>query len=94
MHPLNLFTFNLRILSMWMDTQTVMTLRLMGLSGAIPARRGETRRMVAEKGPAMGRAYAAGVQATMAGKRPDEIVDATLAPLGRRVRANRKRLLK
>ncbi|MGC1497170.1 MAG: antifreeze protein [Sulfitobacter sp.] len=79
--------------SLMLDTQTVMTLRLMGVSGAIPARRGEND-MVAEKAPAMVDAFTAGAKAAMAGNTPDQIMSAAIKPLSQKVRANRKRLTK
>ncbi len=76
------------------DTHTVMALRLMGMSGAIPARADENYVMMAEKGPAMLKALAAGNAALMAGKSPDRVMSAVIRPLARKVSANRKRLMK
>ncbi len=94
MSPFDLLNFNLRLTALIVDTQTVMALRIWGMSGALPQRPGENLRMVQEKGPAMLKAFAAGSTALMAGKRPDQVVDAALAPLSRKVRSNRKRLLR
>ena len=94
MNPLAFFSLQTQVTELMVDTQTVMTLRLMGMSGAIPARHGENDRMVAEKGPAMADAYAAGAKAMMAGSTPDQVMSAAMAPLSKKVRANRKRLMK
>ena len=94
MNPFAMLNLQTQMTELMLDTQTVMTLRLMGMSGAIPARRGENNRMVAEKAPAMADAYAAGAKAAMAGNTPDQIMSAVMAPLGKKVRANRKRLMK
>jgi hypothetical protein len=94
MNPLSILTLQSQFAALMLETQTVMALRIMGMSGAIPSRRGENSRMVAEKGPAMLKSMAAGTKAAMAGKQPDEIMTAAMAPLSRKVRANRKRLMK
>tara|TARA_R110000787_G_scaffold63708_2_gene144412 strand:+ start:935 stop:1219 length:285 start_codon:yes stop_codon:yes gene_type:complete len=94
MNPFAMLNLQTQMTELMLDTQTVMTLRLMGMGGAIPARRGENNRMVAEKAPAMADAYAAGAKAAMAGNTPDQIMSAVMAPLGKKVRANRKRLMK
>lgn len=92
--PFALLSLNMQTATLICETQTVMALRLMGMSGTIPARRGENKRMVAEKTPAMIDAYAAATKATLAGKRPDQIMSDAMKPLSRKVRANRKRLMK
>ncbi len=94
MTPLAYMDLNTQITRLMLDTQTVMTLRLMGMSGAIPALRGENELMVAEKAPAMADAYAAGAKAAMSGRSPDQIISAVLAPISKKVRANRLRLMK
>ncbi|MDF3384381.1 MULTISPECIES: antifreeze protein [Sulfitobacter] len=94
MTPFALFALQSQIAALAVETQIVMSLRLLGMAGALPARPGESNRMVAEKGPAMVKAFTAGTQAMMLGKRPDQIMDASLAPLARKVRQNRKRLMK
>ena len=92
MSPFDLMNFNLRLAALAVDTQTVMALRIWGMSGALPQRPGENLRMVQEKGPAMVKAFAAASTALMAGKRLDQVVDAALLPLSRKVRSNRRRL--
>lgn len=92
MTPHALFDVQMKWTTLMLEAQTVMALRLMAMSGMIPARPGETTRMVAEKGPAMGRAFADATEAMMRGKNPDEIMIAAMAPIGRKVRSNRKRL--
>ncbi|MCX7560379.1 antifreeze protein [Sulfitobacter sp. F26204] len=89
-----LFTLQLRIAQLMAETQTVMALRLLAMSGAIPAKRGENERMVEEKGVAMASAFAAGVTEMMKGRRPDQIMSAAMAPISRKVSSNRKRLMK
>jgi hypothetical protein len=94
MNPLALLSLQSQITELMLNTQTVMTLRILGMSGAIPARRGENNRMVAEKAPALAKAYAAATKAAMSGSTPDQIMSAAMVPLSKKVRANRKRLLK
>lgn len=88
----DLFNLQLRLVTLMVEAQSVMSLRLMGMSGMIPAHRGENARMFHEKGTAMTNAYAAATQAMIAGGRPDQVLSAAIAPVGARVRANRKRL--
>jgi hypothetical protein len=94
MNPFAMLNLQAQMTALALDTQAVMALRLMAMSGAIPARRGENDRMVNEKAPAMADAYAAATKAVMAGKSPDMIISAAIAPLTKKVRANRKRLMK
>jgi hypothetical protein len=94
MFPSELFSLQLKMTTLMAETQTVMALRLLGMSGAIPAKHGENERMVDEKGPAMAKAFAAGTKAMMAGQRPDQIMSAAMAPVSKRVTSNRKRLMK
>lgn len=80
-------------LALWttaVEAQTVMALRLLGLWGVLPARRGEDRRMVAEKAPAFARAALASAAALHQG--PVAAAEAALRPIGRRTRANARRL--
>ena len=94
MNPFALFAIQSQLASLAVETQIVMSLRILAMAGALPARPGENNRMVAEKGPAMAKAFHAGTQAAMSGKTPDQIMNASLAPLARKVRQNRKRLMK
>ena len=94
MNPFALLAMNMQLTSLICEAQTVATLRVMGMSGAIPARKGENSRMISEKSTAMIDAYAAGAKAAMAGESPDKIMSAAMAPVARKVKANRKRLMK
>ena len=76
------------------ETQTVMTLRLMGMAGVWPVAPGENNRMIFEKAPAFARAQLAMTRAALSGARPDQIIAAGLKPLGRKTGANSRRLLK
>ncbi|MFD2740540.1 antifreeze protein [Sulfitobacter aestuarii] len=94
MSPFTLFDLNLRMTALMLDTQAVIALRLLAIGGILPARRGENQRMLAEKAPAWNEAWSAATSAMLAGQRPDQVLAASMAPLGRKVRANRKRLSK
>jgi hypothetical protein len=94
MNPLKLMTLNTQFASLMLDTQAVMALRIMGMAGALPHARTENARMMDEKGPAMTKAFQAATKAAMAGKSPDQIMTAAMAPVSKKVRANRKRLMK
>lgn len=92
MTPEQMMKLNASIAKLMMDTHTVMTLRVMGMAGAIPAASDENTRMVHEKGPAFSEAMTAATKAAMSGKRPDQIMAASIKPLQRKVSSNRKRL--
>lgn len=94
MSPFNFLAAQTRFATFVIETQTVMALRLMGLSGALPARPGETERMFSEKPMAFFDAQTAGLKAMISGKSPDQIFDAAMKPLSRKVSANRRRLLR
>lgn len=94
MNPLKLMALNAKFVTLMLDAQAVMALRLMGMAGALPHANGENARMVDEKGPAMAKAYHAATKAAMAGRSPDQIMTAAMGPVSRKVRANRKRLTK
>lgn len=76
-----------------LDSQTVIALRMMGMAGVTPQSPDENSRMVAEKGPALMQSYIDASQAALAGKRPDQVMEAALEPLQQEVRANRNRLM-
>ncbi len=94
MSPYAFIDLQLKWTSLLIEAQTVIALRTLAMTGVIPARPGENLRMVAEKGPAMGRAVVNATEAMMRGHSPDEIMTAAMAPIGRKVRSNRKRLTK
>ncbi|KIN63331.1 Antifreeze protein, type I [Sulfitobacter noctilucicola] len=94
MTPTDLFALQLRLGTLFIETQAVMSLRLLAMGGVIPSHPGENTRMVSEKGPAMTKAFAAATQAMMEGKRPEQIMSAAITPVSKRVRSNRKRLSK
>ena len=94
MNPFAVFAMQSQLASLAIETQIVMSLRILAMAGALPARPGENNRMVAEKGPAMAKAFTAGAQAAMSGKSPDQNMNASLAPLYNKKRQNLKRLMK
>jgi hypothetical protein len=94
MYPVNLISLSTNAVLLAFEAQTVMALRLMAMAGLIPQKAGENTRMVSEKLSAMNKANAAASKAIMAGKSPDQVISAAMAPLSRKVRANRKRLMK
>ncbi len=94
MNPFAIYALQSKFAALAIETQIVMSLRIMAMAGALPARPGENSRMISEKGPAMSKALYAGTQAAMAGKAPEQIINASLAPLTQKVRQNRKRLMK
>jgi hypothetical protein len=88
----DLANLSARAWGLWAETSMVVGMRMLGMAGLWAVRPDENLRMLAEKGPAFSDAALAGVAAAWAGKRPDQIAAATLAPLARKARANRRRL--
>ena len=76
------------------EAQAVMAYRTLGMLGYWQVQTCENERMCAEKAPAFAEAGMAAGQAVMEGKRPDQIAQAWLQPLQRKVSANRRRLAK
>ncbi|WP_210526267.1 antifreeze protein [Rubellimicrobium arenae] len=80
--------------SMMAQAQTVVTLRMWGMMGLLPASKRENHTMVSEKAPAFAKAAVAAGAAAMAGKSPDQIAAAAIRPIKRRTSSNVKRLTK
>lgn len=88
----DLFALQLRLTTLLVEAQSVVALRMLGLSGVIPVQRGESLRMVHEKGPAIMESFFGATDAVIAGKCPDQIMLAALSPVSSKVRSNRRRL--
>ena len=80
------------MMRMGAEAQYVMTMRMAGLFGVMPQRKGENYRMVAEKGDAAREAMGAAFRSAASGARADEILAAAMKPYGRRTRVNARRL--
>lgn len=75
------------------DTQWVLTMRLLGLSGAWSLPDGESQAMIGEKIPAFTEAALSGTFAMMSGGSPDRVFRKTLEPISSKASANRQRLV-
>lgn len=75
------------------EAQTVMTLRLLGLMGVLPARADENSRMMAEKVSAYGTSAQSSARAMVQGRPADEVAMAALRPIRRKTRSNAVRLV-
>ena len=94
MTPEQMMKLNASVSTLMMDSQAVMSLRMMGMMGAIPTDNDEATKMVSEKAPAFAEAMTALTQAALSGYRPDQIIAAGMEPLQREVSSNRDRLTK
>lgn len=94
MSPLSLLNLNLGLATLLLEAQTVVALRLLGLSGAIPSHPGELHRMISEKPAAYTEAWLRAAEAVVAGESADMIIKAATRPLHRKVRANKRRLMR
>lgn len=92
--PLELWKTGYELWCLSIESQAVMTMRVMGMAGGWSVDRHENTRMVNEKSEAFGKAMIAATRATAAGKRPDQIIAASTKPLRRKTRANTKRLVR
>lgn len=77
---------------MMAEAQTVVAIRVLGLWGLLPAAPGESRAMLAEKGPAFAQSAIAAGRAAAMGRGPVAVAEAALKPIGRQTRANVRRL--
>ncbi len=90
--PAELMRTSMTFWTLMAETQAVMTYRMMGMAGLWAVKKSENNRMVNEKGPAFAEAMLASTRATMAGKRPDQVAMAAMAPLQRKTASNNRRL--
>lgn len=74
------------------ETQAVMTMRLIGMAGIWNTTPAETTRMITEKPEAIGRAVMAAWLAAASGQPASRILHAAARPLRKRTRANARRL--
>ena len=78
--------------TMMAEAQAVIGFRVLGMAGLWAVAPSENDRMVSEKAPAFAAAMRGGTLAAMSGKSAAQILDATVRPLGRKTRANSRRL--
>lgn len=74
------------------DTHSVITMRVMGMSGAWLVPASENVDMVAEKAPAMTEAMVSGMMTALRGHGPDRVMQAMIEPISSKATANRQRL--
>ncbi|WP_238369917.1 antifreeze protein [Heliomarina baculiformis] len=79
---------------LWIETMSVMSMRMLGMAGMWSVTPSENKRMVSEKPLAFMGSIAAAQRAALAGKRPDQIVDVAVTRLRRKTRSNSRRLAK
>lgn len=92
MHPFAYARLGYETGLMLMQAQMVIALRMMGLSGMTKQAPGENMRMITEKLAAAQAAGAAAWLAGMQGRDAAEVARAALRPVGRKTRANLRRL--
>ena len=74
------------------EAQTVITLRMMGMSGLWPVTAGENNRMFREKASALMASQIGMTKAAMSLQNPQDVVAAGLKPYRRKTRSNARRL--
>lgn len=90
--PVETFALGLEIFHLAGETQRIMVMRLLGMSGLWNVQGTEPTRMVAEKPAAFARSAEAAIKAAMDGQRPDQVMAAAVEPLRSKTRANVARL--
>ena len=91
-NPFALWVSGFAAARMIAEAQFVIALRLAGMAGLWTLAPGETARMVTEKQRAFAESALALTAAAAGGRRPEQVLDAAVRPLGRRTRANARRL--
>ena len=94
MDPTDWMRTGTQVSMMLWEAQSVMTLRVLGMSGLWAVAPGENDRMLSEKAPAWTEGTMSALTAAMSGKRPEQVIDAAIKPLRRKTRANMRRLTK
>ena len=92
--PFELAWTGVRVATLMVEAQVVITYRIMGMAGIWAVSETEKRRMVTEKAPAFLESGFAATFAMMRAQSPVDVIDAALDPLTRKTRSNRKRLAK
>lgn len=92
--PVDAFALGLEMLHLANETQSVVTMRLLGMSGLWNVNPTENTRMVTEKPAAFARSAEAAMKAAIDGQRPDQVMAAAVEPLRRETRSNVARLSK
>jgi hypothetical protein len=92
--PFDFYRPTLMMGQMMFESQIVISLRLMGMAGMLPAAQGENARMVSEKTSALQEAGLAASRAFLTGAAMPAIALAAITPVRRRTRANVRRLMK
>lgn len=87
-----MYHVHVQVILTLVEAQTVIAYRCLGFAGLWPSDPSERRRMIAEKPPVFAASGFAAVNAMMAGRTPDAVAQAALAPLRRKTRSNAKRL--
>ena len=92
--PFDLFRAGFALTRLGVEAQSVIWMRMMGLSGAWNTPFDESYRMMREKPQAFFESAGRGVEAAMRGKLPPAVVMASVEPLSREAAENRQRLAK
>lgn len=92
MSPSALWNLSLDVSLLGWHTQTVMTLRTLGMFGVWPVSDDENERMWTEKPAAFTDAYWSAVSAMARHASPDEVMRAAMKPVAKVASANAKRL--
>ncbi|MEM5473816.1 hypothetical protein WNZ14_18945 [Hoeflea sp. AS60] len=93
-NPFDIWKTSMEMGSLALETQAVVTMRMMGIAGLWPVTKSENKRMLSEKLPAFAKAASAATSAALTGGRADQIVSAATKSLTTKARSNRKRLAK
>ncbi len=90
--PFDLWSTTLQFTFLAIETQSVMTMRLLGMAGLWNVTKSENARMMDEKSPALMRSMTDAAAVAMTGARPDQIMATAIKPLRAKTRSNANRL--
>ena len=88
------WALGIRTTQMLAEANMVIAMRNLGAFGLWPVAASEARRMWMEKPGAFAESAGRATTAMVQMKRPDQIIDAALKPIGRKTRSNSRRLSK
>ncbi len=91
-NPFEFWASGVQLAMLAAETQTVVGLRLLGMSGMWAVAPTENARMIAEKGPAFAASATAAMRAAARGESADGIMSAAIRPLRRKTKSNARRL--
>ncbi|OSP56352.1 hypothetical protein [Pseudoruegeria sp. SK021] len=90
--PFNFMRVSGEMVTLGIESQSVIMYRLLGMSGLWAVHPDENERMISEKHVAFTESVSSAFQAVMSGKSPDRVMSAAIEPLRSKTKSNVQRL--